>query len=197
MIIFEIILMLFIGIIIGDRLNKNNITSIDNFALNIAKEIIFKNLNSFNLLIHPVKNENFNKAKTPEVFYNRKVIRVIDGDTIEIENKEKVRYIGIDAPETVDQRKPIQCFGKEAFNKNKELVEGKITRLEKDITDKDKYNRLLRYVWVKDVFVNLELVKQGFAYSYSYPSDIKYQDLFIKAQQEAMKAKRGLWGSCY
>jgi micrococcal nuclease len=125
-----------------------------------------------------------------------KVTRVIDGDTIEIEGGERVRYIGIDTPETVDPRKPVQCFGVEASNKNKELVEGKTVRLEKDITDRDKYNRLLRYVYVGDTFINLELVKQGFAYSYSYPPDIKYQEQFVKSQQEAREAKRGLWNAC-
>jgi len=125
-----------------------------------------------------------------------KVTRVIDGDTVEIEGGERIRYIGIDTPETVDPRKPVQCFGVEASNKNKELVEGKEIRLEKDITDRDKYNRLLRYVWVGDTFINLELVKQGFAYSYSYPPDIKYQDQFVNAQQEAREAKRGLWDTC-
>lgn len=125
-----------------------------------------------------------------------KVIRVIDGDTIELEGGERVRYIGIDAPETVDPRKPVQCFGAEAFNKNKELVESKIARLEKDISERDRYGRLPRYVWVGDIFVNLELVKQGFAYSYSYPPDIKYQDLFVKAEREARETKRGLWNSC-
>jgi len=125
-----------------------------------------------------------------------KVTRVIDGDTIEIEGGERARYIGIDTPETVDPRKPMQCFGVEASNKNKELMEGKVVRLEKDVTDRDKYNRLLRYVYVGETFINLELVKQGFAYSYSYPPDIKYQDQFLKAQQEAREAKRGLWSAC-
>lgn len=125
-----------------------------------------------------------------------KVARVIDGDTIEIEGGERVRYIGIDTPETVDPRKPVQCFGREASNKNKELAEGKTVRLEKDITDRDKYNRLLRYVYAGDAFINLELVKQGFAYSYSYPPDIKYQDQIVAAQQEAEKNKNGLWNAC-
>lgn len=125
-----------------------------------------------------------------------KVTRVVDGDTIEIEGGEKVRYIGIDTPETVDPRKPVQCFGVEASKKNKELVEGKTVRLEKDITDKDKYSRLLRYVWVDDLFVNLELVKQGFASSYSYPPDIKYQKEFLAAETEAREAERGLWKAC-
>lgn len=125
-----------------------------------------------------------------------KVTRIIDGDTIEIEGGERVRYIGIDTPETVDPRKPVQCFGVEASKKNKELIEGQMVRLEKDITDRDKYNRLLRYVWVGDTFVNLELVKQGFAQSYSYPPDIKYQDQIVAAQQQAREVKRGLWGAC-
>jgi micrococcal nuclease len=125
-----------------------------------------------------------------------RVVRVIDGDTIEIENGERVRYIGIDAPETVDPRKSVQCFGIEASKKNREMVEGRLVRLEKDITDRDKYNRLLRYVWIGDMLVNLELVKQGFAYSYSYPPDVKYQDQFLKAQEEARRVGRGLWGAC-
>ncbi|MBU2028931.1 thermonuclease family protein [Patescibacteria group bacterium] len=127
---------------------------------------------------------------------NFQVARVVDGDTIEIEGGERVRYIGIDTPETVDPRKPVQCFGVEASNKNKELVAGKIVRLEKDATDRDKYNRLLRYVYVGEAFINLELVKQGFAYSYSYPPDIKYQDKILEAQQEAEKNKNGLWTAC-
>ncbi len=125
-----------------------------------------------------------------------KVTRVIDGDTIEIEGGERVRYIGIDTPETVDHRKPVQCFGVEASKKNKELVAGQMVRLEKDITNRDKYNRLLRYVWAGDTLVNLELVKQGFAQSYSYPPDIKYQVRFIEAQREAREAQRGLWDAC-
>lgn len=125
-----------------------------------------------------------------------KVTRVIDGDTIEIEGGQRVRYIGIDTPETVDPRKPVQCFGIEASKKNKELVEGQRVRLEKDITDRDKYRRLLRYVWAGDTFVNLELVKQGFAHSYSYPPDIKYQDRFVEAEREARMAKSGLWSVC-
>lgn len=125
-----------------------------------------------------------------------KVTRVIDGDTIEIEGGERVRYIGIDTPETVDPRKTVQCFGVESSKKNKELVEGKMVRLEKDITDRDKYKRLLRYVWLGDTLVNLALVEGGFAHSYSYPPDIKYQDQFVTAERQAREAKLGLWNAC-
>lgn len=122
--------------------------------------------------------------------------RVIDGDTIELENGERVRYIGMDTPETADPRKPVQCFGREASRKNKELVEGQKVRLEKDVSERDKYGRWLRYVWVGNVFINLELVKQGFAYAYSYPPDIKYQEQFRQAEQDARRAKLGLWSAC-
>jgi len=130
------------------------------------------------------------------------VKRVIDGDTVELENGEKVRYIGIDTPETLDPRKPIQCFGKEAAAKNRELVEGKLVRLEKDVTERDKYNRLLKYIYVSagesepEIFVNLELVKRGFAHSYTYPPDVKYQNLFVLAEKEARENGRGLWIGC-
>ncbi|OGY26947.1 MAG: hypothetical protein A2Z11_02730 [Candidatus Woykebacteria bacterium RBG_16_43_9] len=131
------------------------------------------------------------------------VTRVIDGDTIEIEGGEKVRYIGIDTPETVHPSKPVQCFGKEAALKNKKLVEGKRVRLEKDVSETDKYGRLLRYVYlprgkagVGEVFVNKILVQDGYAFSSTYPPDVKYQDIFSKAEKEAREADRGLWSSC-
>ena len=125
-----------------------------------------------------------------------KVVRVIDGDTIEIEGGQKIRYIGIDTPETVHPSKPIECFGKEASNKNKELVEGKMVRLEKDVSETDKYGRLLRYIWINDLMVNDYLVRNGYAMSSSYPPDIKYQDQFIEAQKEARENNRGLWSVC-
>ena len=174
--------MLSLGIAIGSSLNGDKSASVGSSSLN--KE-------SSEALVS--SSASAGQRLTGELV---EVVRVIDGDTIEIKGGDKVRYIGIDTPETVDPRKPVQCFGVEASKKNKELVEGKTVRLEKDITDRDKYNRLLRYIYVDDVLVNLELVRQGFAYSYSYPPDIKYQDQFVKAQQEAREARRGLWSAC-
>lgn len=131
------------------------------------------------------------------------VTRVVDGDTIEIEGGQKVRYLGINTPETVDPRKTVQCFGKESSNKNKELVEGKKVRLEKDVSETDKYGRLLRYVYLPaekggggEIFVNDYLVQEGYATATSYPPDIKYQDKFKAAETSARDTKKGLWGSC-
>ncbi len=122
-----------------------------------------------------------------------KVANVVDGDTIKLENGQVVRYIGIDTPETVHPSKPVQCFGKEASAKNKELVNGKEVRLVKDVSETDKYGRLLRYVYVGDTFVNDYLVRNGFANSSTYPPDVKYQEQFKKAEEEARTNKRGLW----
>ena len=143
------------------------------------------------------------ETTTEQIF---KVIRVIDGDTIEIsaiggpasggEGGQRVRYIGIDTPETVDPRETVQCFGQEAASKNKELVEGKNVTLEKDVSETDKYGRLLRYVYIEGVMVNDLLVRQGYATSSSYPPDIKYQNQLLQAQQEAEQNKLGLWSAC-
>lgn len=129
-----------------------------------------------------------------------RVTRVIDGDTIEISGGQKVRYIGVDTPETVDPNQPTGCFGKEASLKNQELVLGRQVRLEKDVSETDRFSRLLRYVYItengNEIMVNEELVKQGFALASSYPPDIKYQEILSAAQTEARDKNRGLWASC-
>lgn len=128
------------------------------------------------------------------------VKRVIDGDTIELADGRKVRYTGIDTPETVDPRKPVACFGKEASDKNKALVLGKVVELEKDISEIDKFGRLLRYVYVdvggQLIMVNEELVRQGYATNSTFPPDIKYQDLFQGTERQARQGNLGLWSAC-
>ncbi|QQS21393.1 MAG: thermonuclease family protein [Candidatus Moraniibacteriota bacterium] len=121
------------------------------------------------------------------------VERVVDGDTVKLSNGKTLRYIGIDTPETVDPRRGAQCFGKEASKRNIELVSGKSVRLEKDVSETDKYGRLLRYVYVGDTFVNEVLVRDGFARASAYPPDVAHQDLFREAEREAREARRGLW----
>lgn len=118
------------------------------------------------------------------------VSRVVDGDTIVVilnGREEKVRLIGIDTPE---RGRP---YFNEAKQKTAELVLGKKVKMEKDVSERDRYGRLLRYVYVGNIFVNAELVKQGYAMAYTHPPDVKYSDLFVKLQQEARNAGRGLW----
>ena len=122
-----------------------------------------------------------------------KVKRVVDGDTVELEDGTKVRYIGMDTPETKDPRKPVQCYGQEAAERNRQLVEGKEVRLESDTADKDVYGRLLRYVWVGETMINQQLVAEGFARIDTVPPDVKYQPVFLKLEQEARSKNLGLW----
>lgn len=123
------------------------------------------------------------------------VTRIVDGDTIEIEGGKIVRYIGIDTPETEHPTKGIECYGKEASKRNKQLVLGKKVELEKDISETDKYGRLLRYLWLNGTLINEQLVAEGYALSSSYPPDTKHQNRFLEAQKLARSEKRGLWDS--
>lgn len=116
------------------------------------------------------------------------VLRVIDGDTVVLKGGQRVRYIGIDTPE---EGRPYYLETKE---ENKRLVQGKKVSLEYDVEKADKYGRTLAYVYVGGLFVNAELVKNGYAMIYTFPPNVKYAKTFLALQQEARTAKRGLWG---
>jgi len=136
------------------------------------------------------------------------VQRAVDGDTLKLENGERVRLIGIDTPEMHESEKlyrdsqrtgqdttTIQKLGRRAYEFTKKLVEGKRVSLEFDVEKYDKYNRLLAYVYLKDggIFVNAEIVKQGYASLMTIPPNVKYADLFSKLYREARENRRGLW----
>lgn len=119
-----------------------------------------------------------------------KVKRVIDGDTFVLEDNSRVRLIGINAPES------DYCFAIESTEKLIELLEGKEVLLEKDISDVDRYDRLLRYVYLEDILINKYLVEKGYAVASAYPPDIKFKKDLILAQEIAEKNQSGLWGEC-
>jgi len=132
-----------------------------------------------------------------------RVQRIIDGDTITLEDRRAVRYIGIDTPEArrkvdgrwVDDPEP---FAKAATAANRRLVDGQLVRLEPDVQSHDRYGRLLAYVYVQDaqgqeLMVNAELLRQGMAQLLTIPPNVKYVEYFKDAQREAREAKRGLW----
>jgi len=127
------------------------------------------------------------------------VLRVIDGDTILVSlggREERVRYIGVDTPETVAPERPVECFGKEASDANAALVAGKTIRLERDVSDRDRFGRLLRYVYIGGVHVNEELVRRGYATVTTFPPDVRETARFRALEQEAREAGRGLWRTC-
>jgi len=127
-----------------------------------------------------------------------KIKRVIDGDTFVIENGtskgEKVRLIGVDAPETRrTARKEIGYYGQEAKQYLTSMLSGKHVKLVFDVGKRDRYGRLLAYVYLGKKFVNLDLVEQGYAVSYTLAPNVQYADLFVKLERQARREKRGLW----
>jgi micrococcal nuclease len=130
------------------------------------------------------------------------VVRVVDGDTIVVAyggTEYKVRYIGMDTPETVDPASPVEWMGAQASAANLALVDGKSVVLEKDVSETDRYGRLLRYVWLVDgltwTLVNAELVTEGFASVATFPPDVKYAGVYLAAEQRAQASGIGLWGA--
>ena len=125
-----------------------------------------------------------------------KVVAVLDGDTIIIGGGEKVRYAGLNTPETHHPDKLPEYCGQEAFEANRRLVAGKTVRLEFDERRRDKYGRLLAYVYVDSLCVNAELIRQGYAQVSTYKDNQRHHEEFMRLQQSAIVARRGMWGGC-
>lgn len=139
-------------------------------------------------------------ATTTPSFYP--VVHIVDGDTIDVKEgaqKVRVRLIGIDTPEVVDPKKPVQCYGPEASAEMKRIATGQSVRLETDPTQDlhDKYGRLLAYVFLPDgTDANLHMIEAGFAREYTYKTPYEYQAQFKAAEADARAAGRGLWSAC-
>ncbi|MCX7857658.1 MAG: thermonuclease family protein [Deltaproteobacteria bacterium] len=121
------------------------------------------------------------------------VTKIIDGDTIQLDNGEIVRYIGVDAPELRTKEGVSEFYARQAAQYNKKLVFLKKVRLEYDIERIDPNGRTLAYVYVKNLFVNAELIRQGYARAIVKPPNVRYKDLFLSLQEKAMKEEKGLW----
>ena len=132
---------------------------------------------------------------TPSLAAAQRVERVVDGDTIIVSGVGRVRLIGVDTPESVDPRRPVEFFGKEASAFTRRLVGGKRVQLEYDWERSDRYGRTLAYVYLADgTFVNAEIVRQGYGHAYTrFP--FEHLDRFRRLEREARAAGRGLWGA--
>ncbi len=175
-IIFLLIALVFVLIFV----NKNNFTIFQNFNWKIS-------------------NNNYQDKNV----FKTKVIKVIDGDTIEIENGDKVRYLNIDTPETKKPNTPVMCYGEEAYKVNISQVDNKIVYLKADKENKDRYGRLLRFVFLNyeelnDInnSVNAILVKNGLARTMIISPNTTYKKDFLKMEAEAKEQKKGVWGNC-
>ena len=123
------------------------------------------------------------------VYEQALVTSVIDGDTVELADGRRVRYLGIDTPESGEY------YAEEATARNKELVEGKTIELQRGDRDQDEYGRLLRYVYVDGVFVNAELIAGGYAKAYIFEPDDRYSQILVQLEQYAKMRERGLWAT--
>jgi micrococcal nuclease len=129
------------------------------------------------------------------------VERVIDGDTIVVragDARERVRYIGMDTPESVRPGTPVQCFAERASALNRRLVAGRTVRLVADVERTDRYGRTLAYVYREPdgLFVNAELVRRGYARTLAIPPDVRFAARLAALAREARAARRGLWSAC-
>lgn len=129
------------------------------------------------------------------------VVRVVDGDTIRVRmggRTERVRYIGVDTPESVKPGTPVQCFAERASAANAALVAGRRVRLVTDAEERDRYGRLLAYVYREPdgAFVNAALVRDGYARTLTIPPNVAHRDDFARLAEAARRADRGLWRAC-
>src|SRR5262249_32057705 len=128
------------------------------------------------------------------------VVRVVDGDTIQVRldggRTERVRYIGIDTPESVKPDTPVQCFAKKASHFNSALVDGRDVTLQTDAEERDRYGRLLAYVYTGPSFVTRELVARGYARTPTLPPNVAHADEFARLARRARQAGLGLWRAC-
>jgi micrococcal nuclease len=130
-----------------------------------------------------------------------RVTKIVDGDTIHVQvggRREKVRYIGVDTPETHKPGTPVQCYGRSASAFNARLVAERRVELRTDAETRDRYGRLLAYVYRRPdgMFVNAELVRRGFATILTIPPNVAHAQEFLRLQRAARQAGRGLWGAC-
>lgn len=151
------------------------------------------------------------RLEEPPGYETATVTRVVDGDTIEatvtgvtagpaagqtqVGQSYDIRLIGIDTPESVKPGTPVECFAKEASAATTALLEGQEVTLVKDVEEADRYDRLLRYVYLGDEMANARLVANGYANAYTYPPNVRHADLFVQLERGARENNRGLWSA--
>ncbi|MCA9383412.1 thermonuclease family protein [Candidatus Dojkabacteria bacterium] len=171
---------------------KNSGISLMSVAVLLAMALIY--------FLAPDQYQEINNEILGDVYEDYYVSKIVDGDTIKViidGEEQTVRLIGVDTPETVHPNKDVECYGLEASDFTKSLLTNKIVELEFDESQgqTDRYGRLLAYVYRADdhLFVNRELIKQGYAYEYTYNTPYKYQTEFQQDQEIASASKIGLW----
>lgn len=186
-----------------DENNDNDSTIVDNGDSNDTNNSNFSTSTSTSS-----SNASNQSSKSPIKYTVGTVTKHVDGDTVYVKingQEYKLRLIGVNTPETKHPQKGVEYYGKEASNYTKSKLLGKTVYLEKDVSETDKYGRLLRYIWlepptkltkeeIKTKMFNAILVANGYAQVATYPPDVKYQDYFLEFEREARSKNIGLWG---
>lgn len=189
---YIVLLVIMSVLILKEKISRHQLIGIATVIIGV----ILVNLPKDITPIRPISPISIVSPVSTPVREKTKVSFIIDGDTIVLSDKRKVRYIGINTPEIGRDKVPNECFAKESASINKQLVDGVEIEMEKDISEEDKYGRLLRYVWKNNVFINEFLVRQGYARLETIPPDTRYYQLLKSAEIEARESERGLWGKC-
>lgn len=145
------------------------------------------------LSLGPLRSSDAGSLAAPPALATARVAAVVDGDTVRLANGERVRYLGIDAPELAGEHGPDHAYAREARERNRQLVEGRQVQLERDSDDRDRFGRLLRYVWADGSLIQELLVREGLAYALVIPPNTRYAERLERAQAEARAAGRGVW----
>ena len=210
---FFILILIFIGIsifylFIKRSENNKEIINIKSTNENMEQNTPPKINQSNSIIKNNIQSDIISINQYPIKLDKATVVRHIDGDTVVIkfENgvEEKVRFIGVDTPETVHKTKDIKPYGRESSDYTKESLLGETIYVEKDVSERDKYGRILRYIWFEipkeiteqeiiNKMFNATIILEGYAQVSTFPPDIKYVDYFIKFQHEAQEQNKGLW----
>ena len=195
----------------GEIKNDRTFVPIRLIAELFDKEVVWDNNTRAVLINDKGVNQPINPTKTTNNFEQAKVVRVVDGDTVVLDRgkgEEKVRFVLVNTPETKHPKKGVEFFGKEASDFTKNALSNKTVYLQKDVSDTDKYGRLLRYIWlerptsnepsneeIRTKCFNAVLLAGGYANVSTFPPDIKYVDLFRQIEKEAREKNLGLWSN--
>jgi micrococcal nuclease len=182
--------------------NKKKALALSAVVLPLLLSFIFSKLPEIDQIngiqdIPKILNLLLEEEENPVGLVNAKVVRVVDGDTVVVRYKgreERIRLIGVDTPETVHPNKPVEAYGEEAKEYTKKKLEEKDIQIEFDVQERDRYGRLLGYIWLDGLLFNDELLRMGYARVATFPPNVKYVETFKETERNAREKQVGLWG---
>jgi micrococcal nuclease len=181
--------------------NKKKALTLSAVVLPLLLSFIFSKLPEIDQIngiqdIPKILNLLLEEEENPGEFVDAKVVRVVDGDTVVVRyegREERIRLIGVDTPETVHPNKPVEAYGEEAKEYTKKKLKEKDIQIEFDVQERDRYGRLLGYIWVDGLLFNDELLRMGYARVATFPPNVKYVEMFKETEKNAKEKQVGIW----